>query len=475
MARLLFLQNLEYEFLGPMYISSMVKQNAHECQLALGQTLADFSSIIDDYRPDIVGFSVMSGSHSWGREMAAEIKHSYGIPNVFGGAHPTFFPKFAEEEPVDMIARGEGEETMLDVMDRIDQGKPFDDVPNLSLKKNGGLVHKPFRDLRRDLDDYPFPDRHLYDTLNKRFDRSVRNVITSRGCPFHCTFCFEDAMRELYRGKGKYVRIRRIDKVIEECKQLKSETDVRIIYFADDVFGMSKRWLYDFLPVYRREVGLDFICLVRADIVASDDEYAYRLAEGGCRSVFFGVESGNEKLRNIVLKKQLTDEQIISAAELLHDAGIKFRTYNIMGLPEETLEDAISTVELNIKLKADYPWCSIFSPFPGTELTEYALRKGYLDEQFEPSGLSTSFFIKSDLKMPNIMEICNLQKFFQTAVLWPATFPIIKQLIRLKPNRLFVWWFGLFYFFVYIKSERRNPWATFIFAIRNFRHVLAKQ
>src|SRR6266404_3616400 len=120
-------------------------------------------------------------------------------------------------------------------------------------------------------------------------------------------------MREMYSGKGKYVRIRKIGKVIEECRALKESTGVRTIYFSDDVFGMSKKWLYEFLPEYQREVGLPFICLVRADIVASDREYAFRLAEGGCKSVFFGVESGNESLRNKVLVKQLSDAQIETA------------------------------------------------------------------------------------------------------------------------------------------------------------------
>lgn len=475
MARLLFLQNIDYEFLGPMYISSMVKTHGHECRLALGQTLDDFAPVLNRYRPDLVAFSIMSGSHRWAREMAGAVKREYGIPNLFGGAHPTFFPQFANEPQVDMIVRGEGEETTLELLDRMEKHEAFDTIPNLCFRKGDRLVEQPLRSLRSDMDDYPFPDRHLYDALEGRLDRSVRNVITSRGCPFHCSFCFEDAMRDLYRGKGKYVRIRRIDKIVEECKQLKKETNVRLIYFADDVFGMNKAWLYEFLPIYKREVGLDFICLVRADIVASDEQYATRLAEGGCRSVFFGIESGNEQLRNRVLNKQLTDAQIFRCAHLLHRAGIKFRAYNIVGLPDETLSDAFSTVELNIKIQTDYPWCSVFSPFPGTALTEYAFRQGYLDEQFQYNALSQSFFLDSKLHLPNIREMENLQKFFQTAVLWPWTFPLVKRLIRLKPNRFFTGWFGFVYFLVYLKSERRHFWETLKFALRNFRHLLAKQ
>jgi radical SAM superfamily enzyme YgiQ (UPF0313 family) len=475
MARLLFLQNIDYEFLGPMYISAMVKKHGHQCEMGLGQSLTDFSDKIESFKPDFVAFSIMSGSHSWARDMAQAIKMKYGIKNILGGAHPTFFPDFLKEEGVDYLVRGEGEETVLEILNRTDQEKSFEDIPNLSHKLSGKISHNPLRHLHARVDEYPVPDRALYNELDGRLDRSVRNVITSRGCPFHCSFCFEDAMRELYDGKGKYVRIREIGSVIEECKSLKNETSVRTIYFADDVFGMKKGWLYDFLEVYKTEIDLPFICLVRADIVASDEEYAHRLAEAGCRSVFFGVESGNETLRNEVLVKQLTNEQIIRAAELLHKAGIRFRTYNIVGLPDETLEDAFSTVEMNIRIKADYPWCSIFSPFPGTALTDYAFAKGYLNPTFQYEQLSKSFFLDSPLELPHIRQMQNLQKFFQTAVLWPWTFGLIKKIIKFPPNILFRVWFALVYFYVYVKSEQRSVFSTLPFAFKNYRHVLAKE
>lgn len=475
MAKLLFLQNMDYEFMGPMYISSMVKKNGHSCELAIGHTPEDFASIFDSFQPDVVGFSIMSGSHNWARKIAKALKEKYGVTTLFGGAHPTFFQKFIEEDGVDFLIRGEGEESMLDILDAIDQNSSFLETPNLSYIKDGKPVHNPLRNLRKQMDEYPYPDRHLYRQLDEKQHRQVRNVITSRGCPFHCSFCFEDAMRDLYKGKGKYVRIRDIDQVIQECIELKANTPVEVIYFADDVFGMSRSWLYEFLEVYKREVNLPFICLVRADLVAADEEYAFNLAKGGCQSVFFGIESGNEDLRNQVLKKQLDDGQIIRAAELLHKAGITFRTYNILGLPDETLEDAFSTVELNIKIKADYPWCSIFSPFPGTELSDYALAKGYLSPTFSIEELDKSFFISSQLELPHKKELQNLQKFFQTAVIWPWTYPLIKRLIKLPPNLLFRGWFGLIYFYVYIKSEKRNFWETLKFAISNYKHVLVKE
>lgn len=477
MARLLFLQNIDYEFLGPMYISAYARARGHSVHMAIGQTEADLAPEIERIRPDVLGFSIMSGSHRWARDMAGALKARYGLPTLFGGAHPTFFPEFAREPAVDWLVRGEGEETVTELLDALDAGRPVDTLPNLWLRRgsDGELVQNEVRPLRADLDDYPFPDRHLYDALEGRLDRGVRNVITSRGCPWHCSFCFEDAMRELYDGKGKYVRIRKIDAVIAECQQIKALGGVRLIYFADDVFGMKKDWLYTFLPRFKREVGLPFVCLVRADIVASDPHYAEALAEGGCQSVFFGVESGNERLRNKVLNKDLSDAEIVRAAGYLHAAGVKFRSYNIMGLPEETLADALSTVELNIRIRTDYPWCSIFSPLPGTELARYAEAEGYLPPGFDAEALSRSFFLRSEMDMPDIDAIQNLQKLFQTAVLWPRTWPAVKRLIHLPPNPAFTAWFGLIYFYTYVKSEQRDVPSTLRFALKNYRHILARQ
>lgn len=476
MAKLLFLQNLEYELLGPMYISSMVKDHGHECRLALGKHLGDFAGVIEEYCPDIVGFSVMSGSHVWAVEIAGEIKEKYGILNAFGGPHPTFFPEFIEEPNVDMLIRGEGEDAMLDILNCIEAKRCLEkeNISNTSIKtKDGIIINNPLRNLRNDLDEYPFPDRHLYDDLEGRIDRAVRSVITSRGCPYNCTFCFNDSARKMYDGKGRYVRIRSIDKVIEECLGLKRETNIKTIFFMDDVFGLNKKWLYEFLPVFKREIGLEFVCLVRADIVASDEKYALRLAEGGCRTADFGIESGSERLRNVLLKKRITNSQIARAADFLHRAGIKFKTFNILGLPGETMEDAFSTVDLNIAIKADYPWCSIFLPLPKTELTEYAVEQGYIDQEYLHS-IPKSFFVSSALKNPHSNELVNLQKFFQTVVLWPKALPLARLLIKMKSNALFKMWFGLIYFYVHIKSENRSFWSTFKFAIHNFKHVIGK-
>lgn len=472
MAKLLFLQNHEAEFLGPMYISAELKCAGHDCLLAVGNNIEDFTSVIEAYVPDAVAFSVMTGGHLWALEMAGKVRALSKAIIIMGGPHPTFLPSVASHPDIDFAVRGEGEQTMLDILNRIAAGEAIGGIPNVLYKENGKVVETPVRPLVEDLDEIAMADRSLYDVLGEKRDKRVQRLITARGCPFDCAFCFQGSMRKLYAGKGRLLRVRRAEKVIEECLYLKHERGAEVIFFADDCFGVDRKWLYPFLKAYRAEVGLPFVCLARADLIAQDDVYAQSLADAGCESVFFGIETGNERLRNDVLHKRLSNADIIVAADRLHAAGIKFRTYNILGLPGETLEDAFSTVELNIRIKADYPWCSIFAPYPGTPLASEAMRQGVLSSTFNEDDMTESFFVGSALKMPHIREMENLQKFFQTLVLWPWTMPLVRRLIRLRPNILFSLWFGFVYFLLYIKSERRSFWATLRFAFANARHVL---
>jgi radical SAM superfamily enzyme YgiQ (UPF0313 family) len=473
MARLLFLQNLEYEFLGPMYISALVKQR-HECKLLMGNDYDDFRDGILSFKPDIIGFSVMTGQHRWAVKTAKAVKQRHEVLTLFGGPHPTFFPECVRDDGVDIICRGEGEEAVLELLDNVDARRDITGIPNMVVKRDGGIVSNDVRALNKNLDCYPFADRQLYRSLKGNADRSIVNVITSRGCVYNCSFCFEENMRKLYEGKGSFVRVRAIDSVIEELALLKKDGDARTIYFCDDVFGINKKWLYEFLGRYKKEIGIDFICLVRADVVCSDEAYAGKLREAGCKSVFFGIETGSNTLRNKVLNKNLDDKHIYQAARFLHGAGIKFRTYNILGLPDETLQDAFATVQMNIDIKADYPWCSLFSPYPRTALARYACSRGYIDESLDPDSLPQSFFIESKLNIANIREIENLQKMFQTAVLWPWTFAFVKQLIKLPPNVFFRAWFSMIYFYVYVRSEKRGFFKTLVFGLRNWKHVVLK-
>ena len=156
------------------------------------------------------------------------------------------------------------------------------------------------------------------------------------------------------------------------------------------------------------------------------------------------------------------------AASRLHEAGLKFRTHNMLGLPGETLSEAYETVQLNNDIKTDYPWCSVYLPIQGTKLADYALNVKALPQDYFNKINSRSFFSKSSpLQTKDIRKIVNLQRFFQTAILWPRTFPLIKLLIKLPPNPIFDLWFGFILYVVYTKSEGRGWWKTLLFSIKS--------
>jgi hypothetical protein len=172
---------------------------------------------------------------------------------------------------------------------------------------------------------------------------------------------------------------------------------------------------------------------------------AKALKAAGCSRVSFGLECGNESLRNLLLKKSLTDDQIRKAAAFLHQVNIPFFTYNMMGLPGERLEDAFKTLELNIEIGAQCAWTSVFQPFPGTELAEYCLEHGFLDKPIstdEPVDTHTH----SLLRQPDIDKVVRLQKFVYIAIRFPGTVRFIKKLIDYN--------FPTVYYYIHRISDR---------------------
>lgn len=448
MAKLLFLQKFGIEFLGPMYISSFVKRS-HDCRLAIGESLRDFEKVIDAYRPDIVAFPTRTLWRHWTLALARDIKKRYGVRTLFGGAHPTCLADFIREDGVDIICRGEGEEAVLELLDCIDDGKDIRFLRNLSVKQDGKVYRNEVRPLPANLDAYPFPDRTLYYRSRTRRQRLNVPVITSRGCPFHCSFCYENILKELYRGQGTYVRTRSIDSVIRELRELKESIGAETIDFCDHVFGIDGEWTRVFLERYRREIGLPFQCYVRPDVVSANERLAKQLGDAGCDAVRMSIETASEMTRNNLLNRGVSDRQIFRASELLHGAGIRLNTWNILGLPGESLEETFETARMNIAVGADLPQCSMFTPYPGTAVMNDERVREYVDH---PGGTGAP----SILSLPNIRPIANFYKFFPAAVSWPFLLPLIKVLVRLPPNYLFDLWFALVNWYLYARARYRR-------------------
>jgi radical SAM superfamily enzyme YgiQ (UPF0313 family) len=240
----------------------------------------------------------------------------------------------------------------------------------------------------------------------------------------------------MVEGKGRFIRRRGVAHVIAEIEYLKSAFGFRQIDFYDDLFILDKEWVLEFAGAFRDAIGAPWGCSVHAKRL--DEEIADALRDSRCTFVAFGVESGSARIRDEVMHKAITDDEIRRCSKLLHDRGIRFQTFNMLGLPGETLEEAFRTVRLNQEIRPFFAWCSMAIPLPGTRFTEICEEMGAL-----PRGLPVdtlvehSWFDRSSIELEQKREITNLQKFFAIVVRYPSLEPLVRRLIGLPHNVLF--------------------------------------
>lgn len=434
MARVLFIQEIWFEYFGTMYISAMLKKHGHECDVVIEHRLDKIQKAVLETSPDIIAFSCLTGSYRWCLDAARSLKHITDAPVVFGGHHPTISPEIIDEDAIDIICRGEGEYPMLELADAIGSGDDIGNIQNLWVKSSGGVTKNDMRPLIKDLDEVPFPDRKLYQKYYYFKRQKVWHVITGRGCPYNCAYCHNHVLSEIFKGKGPYVRQRSIENVISEILKLKENVNLKYIFFSDDVISIRKPWLLSFLERYKEQVRVPFFCTVTPREM--DEDTVRALKEAGCYHTGLYFETGNEKKRMELLNKRVPDKEFIRSAALLHRYGIPFYTAAILGLPGETMEDSLESARFNWVLKPSYVWSALFQPYPETKLAEYAIKEGYLSAE-SLSNFNIGAYYKSLMSQKNISDIINLQRLFYPASKFPSLLPLIKRLVKLPPNPIF--------------------------------------
>ncbi len=436
MSIFVFLQEIAFSALGPMYLSAMLKKHGHECHLFIEELEKDLLKKVKETKPDYIAFSTFTGQHVWALKWAKKIKEKLGIPIIFGGPHVTHYPSLIEKHDfIDVVCIGEAEYPFLELADAIDSKKGITEIKNLWVRKDKKIYKNEIRNLIEDLDELPFPDRDLYYKYKVFRNRDVKRFLASRGCPYDCIFCHNHTDKKMYIGKGKWARKRSPESVIEEIEEVKNKYSLRVVVPVDDHFLDDNLWASKFLKLYKEKIGLDFVINTRPESI--NEEIVIALKKANCKGVAISVESGDEKLRNVVLKKYIKDEEIINAARLLNKYKINFKTFNMIGVPEETLDMAFKTLHMSIKLKPIYARCSLLSPYPDTDLYRLAEEKNLIDKDFDMEKYTKNYMEDSLLKIPNQDRFVNLQKFFSLTVAFPFLLPIVKQLIKLPPNKIY--------------------------------------
>jgi radical SAM superfamily enzyme YgiQ (UPF0313 family) len=429
---------MEYsQYPGVMNISALLKQNGIKVEVIS----AEYETIIARLRTEedvILAFSTPTPYYRFYLDLNRKLKQKFpSVLSVFGGPHPTFFPEMIEEEGIDVICVGEGEEPMLDLVQNVTKSRPIKDIKNLWVKENGHIYRNEIRPLVEDLDSLPLPDHNVF---SRAMSSSITGavVVTSRGCPHKCTYCYNHVYNDLCRGKGKPFRRRSVDHVMQELLELKA-AGCQYIRFMDDLFILSKEWIGEFAGKYREEISLPFTCLVRANFVT--EEIVTVLKKAGCYRMMLGVEAGNDFVRNTILKRKMDKETILKAARLIKGAGMKLVTANILAIPGGSFEADWETLQLNIQCKADYASAALLHPFPKTEIYDFAKAEGMIfEEQIAQIESSFNFGLTSPLKFDDLREkrrMENLQKFFPLTVRLPWLAPLVRRLVELPQNKLY--------------------------------------
>jgi anaerobic magnesium-protoporphyrin IX monomethyl ester cyclase len=438
--KVLFIQNNGIqESIGVANLSGILKANGHDTDLLLVSHTPDLIGAIKAFDPGLIAFSALTGVHHSIQRLALQIKQSVNIPIIVGGPHPTYSPEMINQPGIDIICRGEGEHAILELADAMDGGKDVTRIRNLHVKTRNGTIHKNEMRAAVPLNDLPVPDRELYYKYGFLRDMPMKRFISSMGCPYPCTFCHEPVIRSLYKQETKsdYLRRKSVRRTVDEIKYIADRYPLKHVHFSDDLFFIRNnyKWLEEFAEVYPREVGIPWNCNIRYDSVRQQS--ADLLEKAMCYGAAVGLESGNQEIREVVIRKQSKNEHIVEGARLLREKGIKVLTTNMVGLPGETIDNALETVQLNMVLKSNYVRANTFLLFPGLPLVEYAKQKGYLDKDFDIEK-HVAEATEITIKTPYAKEFSNIAALFWLLVkMPPRSLPLIKRIVSLPDNVFF--------------------------------------
>lgn len=332
--------------------------------------------------PDLVAFSVLTFTYTWAVDIARRAKARLGVPVIFGGVHPSAVPEVClENDCVDYVCVGEGEEAMVRLCDELGPGlhRPAAPIPNLWWRDaRNEIVRGPNAAFIQDIDALPFWDKELWEGAVPIGLSYL--TMTARGCPYRCTFCFNNFFAKLPgRSGGKYVRQRSVDRCLEELVVAKERYGIEFVDFEDDIFTLDKTWLGEFLPRYKREIGVPFSCLVHPRFM--DDDMARWLADAGCARVQMGIQSADEEYKRTVLLRLEKDSHLERALASMARAGLAMKLDHILGLPGEPLSAQESARALYVRYRPARVNTYWLSYLPGTDITRQALEAGRLTQE----------------------------------------------------------------------------------------------
>ena len=368
--------------LGLSYVAGALVKAGYQVEMLdnylLKKPIGEVKEIVKRFSPQIVGITCGSVTFSRCIETAKAVKDV--LPSckvVVGGWHPSYLPESLLQHPeIDYVIMGEGERAIVELTECIVKG-----VDDSGISKISGLAYRKEKnfvknapDLINNLDDVPFPARHLLPMhlYSREMEYlSVKPVDTMnviRGCPYNCAFC------ETKKIWGSKCRAFSAPRVVEELNILVSEYGTKGIYFVGDNFTINKKRTIELCNAIKKEkLDLQWVCDTRVDLISRD--LVKEMKTAGCRTIWFGVESGSARVLKKI-NKQITLQQALAAFKLCKEEDVRTASSFMLGLPGETVEDMKATYKFARKLDPDWVRFNIFVGYPGSDLYDEIKEKG---------------------------------------------------------------------------------------------------
>ncbi len=386
--------------LGILYLASVLSRGGVEVQVVdqAGEWLSD-SSLIDKvkrFNPDIVGFSTLTANGSVAARQAWMLKKwNPNLRIVFGGYHATIngHRVLAKYPFIDYAIRGEGEYSLPVLVEAVRRGgdvRDIREVPGVIYRENGVVKYGAVERVVKNLDELPFPDRRLvlnndYGYISGAKMPKFTFILTSRGCPYNCTYCSCAAFTK------RRITFRSVENVLDELEEIES-LGYRNVLFTDDNFTVNRRRVIQLCKgMKKRRIGLNWIAEGRVD--AGYFDMLKAMADAGCKIIYYGVESGNQRILDYY-RKGTRVEQAVDAVEKARRAGIDIITATfIVGAPGETLREVVNTLKFAQKLDIDFPQFNILAAIPGAKIYDDLAAQGYInvEETWEQAPNVASF------------------------------------------------------------------------------------
>ena len=362
---------------GILYLASMVRQKGHE-PFVIDGAFNSQEKIIEKFgeiNPEFVGVSIVSMLWENAKSLMREIKKAKpGAFIVIGGPHPNSEMEklFSESPDFDALVYGDGEYTIQEIAEKISKTQPLDGVKGIIFRKGKTLKKNPPREMIKDLDALPYPafdliDLHKYRPSVGHYRKlPIGEIVTGRGCPFNCLYCS--------KIHGNKVQSRDPVKVVDELEYYIKTYGIKEAKVWNELFTFDRNFVMKFCDeILRRKLDIAWSATARVDTI--DEALLRKMKSAGCWYLQFGIESGVQKNLN-ALRKGTNVENVEKAIKLTQKSGIKcFATY-ILGIPDETYDEALQTIEFACKLNTFYAEFFPLTPLPGTDLYNHVERYG---------------------------------------------------------------------------------------------------